>query len=95
MKPSLPNSIKTWDIKQPFDYYRSLPDNYDLDLKTLTLNLLTLFVVLLCQRPQKIETLDLNYITLGETVHVAFPSALKHTRPGKLLQPVTLYESST
>ena len=33
LKPSLPKYSKIWDIKQLFDYYRSLPLNYDLDEK--------------------------------------------------------------
>ena len=37
LKPSLPKYSKIWNIKQLFDYYQSLPDNYDLDLKMLTL----------------------------------------------------------
>ena len=96
LKPSLSKYSKIWDIKQLSDYYRSLPDNHDLDLKTLTLKLSTIFVILLCQREHTIETLDLNYITLKDIeIHIAFPSALKLTRPGKHLQPLTLYEYPT
>ena len=57
------------------------------------MKLTTIFTLLLCQRAQTIETLDLRYITVNEEeVHIAFPSALKYTRPGKHLQPVTLYK---
>ena len=82
LKPTLPKYSKIWEIKQVFDYYRSLSDNYDFDLKILTPKLSTIFVILLCQRAQTIETLDLSYITSRETeVHIAFPSALRQTRP--------------
>lgn len=78
LKSSLPKFSRIWNIKQLFDYYQSLSGNYDLDQKTLTLKLSTCFMVLLCQRPQTIVTLDLNYITLGDTeVHGAFSSGLK------------------
>ena len=50
LKPSLRKYSKIWGIKQLFDYYRSLPDNYDLDLKTI------IFVILLCRRAQTVET---------------------------------------
>ena len=60
------------------------------------MKLATLFAILLCQRAQTIETLDLNYITIRDAeVDIAFLSALKQTRTGKHLQPVTLYEYPT
>ena len=53
LKPFLPKYSKISDIKQLFDYYRSL-NNYDLDLKMLTLTLSTIFIILVKVHRQSI-----------------------------------------
>ena len=74
-----------------FEKYRELPPNDQLDLKALTLKTATLLTLILCQRTQTIFTLDLRYIKNDkDTIHIAFPSVLKHSRPGRHLKPVIL-----
>ena len=84
LRPSLPKYSFTWDISILFEKYRELPPNDQLDLKTLTLKTATLLTLI-------IFTLDLRYLKNDkDTIHIAFPSVLKHSRPGRHLKLVIL-----
>ena len=62
-----------------------------MDLKALKFKTATLLTLILFQRAQTILTLDLRYIKNDkDTIHIAFPSVLKHSRPGRHLKPVIL-----
>ena len=68
-----------------------LPPNNQLNLKALTLKTATLLPLILCQRAQTIFILDLRYIKSNkDAIYIAFPSVLKHSRPGRHLKPVNL-----
>ena len=74
-----------------FGKYRELPPNDQLDLKALTLKTATLLTLNLCHRAQTIFTLDLRYIKKDrDAIHIAFPSMLKYSRPGRHLKPAIL-----
>ena len=62
-----------------------------MDLKALTLKTATLLTLILRKRTQTILTLDLGYIKNDkDTIHIAFLSVLKHSKPGRHLKPVIL-----
>ena len=89
--PSLPKYSFSWDISILFEKYRELLPNDQLDLKALTLKTATLLTLILCQRAQTIFALDLRYIKNDkDTIHIAFLSVLKHSRPGKHFKAVIL-----
>ena len=91
LQPSLPKYSFSWDISILFEKYRELLPNDQLGLKALTLKTATLLTLILCQRAQTIFALDLRYIKNDkDTVHIAFLSVLKHSRPGRLLKAVIL-----
>ena len=84
LRPSLPKYSFTWDISILFEKCRELPPNDQLDLKALTLKTATLLTLI-------IFTLDLRYLKNDkDTIHIAFPSVLKHSGPGRHLKPVIL-----
>ena len=62
LRPSLPRYAFTWDIKQLFDYYRTLGENSSLKLKALTLKLGTILALLMSQRTQTIHSLNIEYM---------------------------------
>ena len=71
--------------------YRELLPKGQLNLKALTIKTATLLKLILCQLAQTIFTLDLRYIKKDtDTIPIAFPSVLKHRRPGRNLKPVIL-----
>ena len=91
LRPSLPKYSFTWDVSILIGKYQELPPNDQLDLKALTLKTATLLTLMLCQRTQTIFTPNLRYIKKDrDTIHIAFPSVLKHSRPGRHLKPVIL-----
>ena len=74
-----------------FGKYGELPPNYQLNLKALTIKTATLPTLILRQRAQTAFTLDLRYIKKDrDTIQTAFPSVLKHSKPGRNLRPVIL-----
>ena len=75
-----------------FGKYREFPPNDQLGLKAPTLKTTTLLTLILCQCAQAILfTLDLRYIKKDrDTTYIAFPSVLKHSKPGRHLKPVIL-----
>ena len=91
LRPSLPKDSFTWDVIMLFGKYWKLSPNDQLDLKALTLKTASLLTLISCQRAQTIFILDLRYMKKDrDTVHIAFPSALKHSRPGRHLRQVIL-----
>ena len=91
LRPSLPKDSFTWDVIMLFGKYWKLSPNDQLDLKALTLKTASLLTLISCQRAQTIFILDLRYMKRDrDTVHIAFPSVLKHSRPGRHLRQVIL-----
>ena len=91
LRPSLPKYSFTRDVSMLFGKYRELPPKDQLGLKALTLKAATLLTLILCQHAQTILTLDLRHIKKDrDTIDIAFPSMLKHSRPGRHLKPVIL-----
>ena len=89
--PSLPKYCLTWDIRILFGKYQDSPPNDQFDLEALTLKTAILLTLILCQPTQTIFTLDLRCIKNDkDTIQIAFPSVLKHSRPGRHLKPVIL-----
>ena len=65
-----------------FGKYWKLSPNDQLDLKALTLKIAALLTLISCQRAQTTFTLDLRYMKKDrDTIHIAFPSVLKYSRP--------------
>ena len=74
-----------------FEKYQELPPSNQLDFRALTLKTATWLTLILCQHAQTIFTLDLRYIKKDrDTIQLAFPSVLKHSKPGRQLKPVSL-----
>ena len=91
LRPSLPRYAFTWDIKQLFDYYRSLGENSSLKLKALTLKLSTILALLMSQRAQTIHSLNIEYMKKEpDKITFVFPTLLKNSRPGHHLKPIPI-----
>ena len=91
LRPSLPKYSFTWDVSVLFDKYQGLLPNDQLNLKVLTLKRAILLTLNLYHYAQNIFTLDLRYIIKDRnTIHITFPSVLKHSIPDRHLKPVIL-----
>ena len=80
LRPNLPRYAFTWDIKQLFDYCRSL-----------TLKLGTILALLMSQRAQTIHSLNTEYMKKeSDKITFLFPTLLKNSRPGHHLKPIPI-----
>ena len=80
-----------WDIKQLFDYYRSLGENSSLKLEAFTLKLGTILALLMSQRAQTIHSLNIEYMKKEpDKITFVFPTLLKNSRPGHHLKPIPI-----
>ena len=91
LQPSLLKYSFTWDVSKLFEKYRKLLPKNQLDLKALTLETATLLaLILMPTRSNYIYSRLEIYKRDRDTIHIAFPSVLKHSRPSRHLKPVIL-----
>ena len=79
----VPKYQTTWDVQIILNYSSGLPDIKDLDLKSLTIKLLMLIVLVSAQRGQSLHMLDISFMKVAETSYeFALPDHVKQSRPG-------------
>ena len=88
--PVFPKSYMIWDVSQVFNYFRSLPQPVQLDLKTLTLKLAMLMALLAGgQRGQTIHSINVLDIKVVENILVIpIMSKIKQSKLGKHMEPL-------
>ena len=72
-RPSLPRYTHTWDVNIVLKFLQSLPQTEQLELKKLTLKLVTLLTILPGQRCQTIHFVDIQHMHLDDksvTFHI-------------------------
>ena len=80
-----------WEAKTVLDKLLALLSDTDLTLKELTLKVVMLLALTLCQRAQAIQTLVLSHVTMTSAgAQIGFPTKLKQTRPGFHQKPLLL-----
>ena len=91
LRPSLPKYEVTWDTNIVLAFIKKLSPVRKLDLKMLTLKLVTLIALLTGQRCQTVHAIDLKDTTITKR-HVKFriKKLLKHSRPGKHLSELCI-----
>jgi hypothetical protein len=79
----VPKYQTTWDVQIILNYSSGLPDIKDLDLKSLTIKLLMLIVLVSAQRGQSLHMLDISFMKVAETSYeFALPDHVKQSRQG-------------
>ena len=89
-KPVLPKVYTIWDVRDVFDYIRSLPTPQELTLKVLSHNLALLLGLLSGgQRCQTIHQIQVPDISIANgLVSIPVMEKIKQTRPGKHMEPL-------
>ena len=91
IRPALPKHETTWDTSIMLRYLRKLSPVRNLDFKFLTLKLVALFALLSGQRSQTLHLLLVNdLIVTKNSIKIKVSGKLKHTRPGRHLDLITL-----
>ena len=90
LKPTFPRYHMIWDVHKVFNFFRTLPQPADLDLKMLSHKLALLLVLLSggqrCQTIHQINVLDIKIV--NKLMVVPLFSKLKHSRVGAHLEPL-------
>lgn len=91
LKPALPKYTHIWDVEKMLSHLTTLAPVASLDLKNLSLKLVTLLAILTGQRCQTIHKLDLNLMQkLPDRYVFAIGEKLKYTKLGKHQEPIEL-----
>jgi len=91
LRPPMAKYACMWEAKTVLDKLRALPSDTDLTLIELTLKVVMLLALTLCQCAQAIQTLVLSHVTMiSDGAQIGFPTKLKQTRPGFHLKPLLL-----
>ena len=91
LRPALPRHETVWDTSVVLKYLKKLSPAKKLDMKFLTLKLVTLLALLTGQRCQTLHVLNVSDIMLSKNhVRIKVKELLKHTRPGKHLNLLTI-----
>ncbi|ODM94400.1 putative enzymatic polyprotein, partial [Orchesella cincta] len=76
----------TWDVDIVLSYIEKLPDNSDLDLRTLSIKLVTLLALASGQRVQTLSLIRVTNIRFSSRgVEIPITDRIKTSRPGKQL----------
>ena len=90
LRSTFPKYKSIWDVNIVFSYLRKQPAIQELTLKTLTLHLTFLLLLLSGQRVQTIHLLDLDTMKLSDTTCVfVIREKVKQTRVGYHINPIT------
>ena len=82
MRPSTPRYDVIWDPKIVLSYFTSLPENEELDLKTLSEKLVTLLALVTGHRIQTFSLINIGNIRkIHDTYEVKIPNRIKTTGP--------------
>lgn len=82
-KPPSPRHSETWDLSIVLHYLQGLSPVGTLNLKELTLKLVTLILLVFGQRGQTVHLLNLsNMLVSADSYTFLFSKLLKQTRPG-------------
>ena len=91
LRPVLPKNETVWDTTIVLKYLKKLSPVHKLDLKFLTLKLVMLLALLTGQRVQTLHTIKLSDLILSKnSLKIKISELLKHSRPGKHLQMITV-----
>lgn len=91
LKPSLPRYAVIWDVGTVFDYFLTMSDLNELDLKTLTLKLTMLLALTTTQRCQTLSFLDTKFMqVLPDRFIFTLQDKLKTTKPGSHVSPIEI-----
>ena len=91
-RPTVPRYSYTWDVGLVLTYLRSLGATVGLSLKSLTLKLTSLLVLLSHSRVHYIHSLSVSSMDLQDTHCTFFPTKLlKHSRPTFSGEPLRFY----
>ena len=91
MRPCFPKTETTWDTTVVLKYLKKLSPVRKIEFKFLTFKLAMLLSLLTGQRCQTFHALKLSDIILTKnSIKIRVSSVLKHTRPGKHLNTLTL-----
>ena len=91
IRPTFPKTETTWDTCTVLAYLKKLSPVRKLDLKFLTFKLAMLLSLLTGQRGQTMHGLKVSDIILSKNcIKIKVSNVLKHTRPGKHLDLLTI-----
>ena len=90
-RPPIAKHSRTWDVSIVLRYLKSLSPARHLSLKSLTFKVVTLLALVSAQRAQTLHILKCTNMTISKDLVVFhIDSTVKHSRPGKSLQPIEL-----
>ena len=83
LKPPKPRYNYTWDVDLVFKLFETWPSNNFLDLKQLTLKLVSLLAIVTAQRVQSLNLIKIDNIREeGDVIVIRIPDPIKTFRPG-------------
>ena len=88
-RPPQPRCYFTWDVSKVLNFIRTLPDNKELDFKTLSYKTLTLLAVCQINRSKELEGINVKFMAHHEDyTQCGFGIRVKHRRRGKPTPPI-------
>ena len=83
-RPSVPRYTSTWDVKVVLDYLKSISPADKIELKLLTMKVITLCLLVTGSRCQTLQKMHLDYVTVGKSsIKCNIVHHVKHSAPGK------------